>query len=56
MSATPEVPANLPTLAEIGYDLLTTTPFQCFISLIRPFICVGLYALFATLGRWPSWR
>lgn len=53
MSVTAEVPVDLPTLAELGHDLLTTTPFQCFISLIRPFICVGLYTLFATLGWWP---
>ena len=53
MSASVEIPLDLPTLAELGHDLLDTTPTQRFISLTRPFIFVGLYMLFAVLGWWP---
>jgi beta-carotene hydroxylase len=50
---TSSLPAGLPTLAELGHDLLTTTPRQRFYSLIRPFVCAGLYFVFALLGLWP---
>jgi beta-carotene hydroxylase len=53
MSAASELPADLPSLAELGYDLLDTRPTQRLVSLSRPFICVGLYIFFASLGWWP---
>ena len=53
MSASSEIPKDLPALTELGYDLLLTTPRQRFLSLLRPFGCVGLYILFAAWGWWP---
>lgn len=53
MSASSEIPLDLPTLAELGHDLLDTTPTQRFMSLTRPFLFAGLYLLFAMLGWWP---
>lgn len=53
MSARSEIPPDLPSLADLGYDLLTTTNRQRIMTLSRPFICVGLYILFASLGWWP---
>lgn len=47
------VPAGLPTLGELGYDLLETTPTQRVLSLSRPFACAALYFVFAALGWWP---
>ena len=44
---------SLPTVAELGHDLLQTTPWQRFITLMRPFTCVGFYIVFASLGWWP---
>lgn len=53
MSSSSEIPADLPALAELGYDLLATSPSKRFLSMARPFICVGLYGFFAALGWWP---
>lgn len=53
MSARSEIPPDLPTLNDLGYDLLETNDRQRLMALVRPFICVGLYALFAALGWWP---
>jgi beta-carotene hydroxylase len=53
MSARHMVPADLPALPELGHDLLATTLRQRFFTLMRPFICAGLYALFAAWGWWP---
>jgi fatty acid desaturase len=43
---------RLPTLRELGDDLLVTTPRQRWIALARPFIGVALYALAWALGLW----
>lgn len=43
---------GLPTLAELGYDLLASTTRQRFATLVRPFVCVGLYSLVAAAGWW----
>jgi beta-carotene hydroxylase len=48
----PNIPDDLPTLADLGYDLLQTTPRQRFIAIVRPFVCVTLYFVFAALGWW----
>lgn len=53
MNTSPATQVVLPGLAELGYDLLETTPRQRLILLIRPFICAGLYIFFAGLGWWP---
>ncbi len=53
MSTDSNIPPGLPTLAELGHDLLQTTPQQYVITLARPFLCVGLYVVFAALGWWP---
>jgi beta-carotene hydroxylase len=53
MRSLSEIPTGLPTLAELGYDLLETSPPQRWLSLTRPFLCVGLYLLFALLSWWP---
>jgi beta-carotene hydroxylase len=44
--------ARLPTLRELGDDLLVTTPRQRWIALARPFVGVALYALAWALGLW----
>jgi beta-carotene hydroxylase len=46
----PEPPA--PRLAELGSDLLLTTPGQRWWACLRPVLAVGLYALAAWLGWW----
>lgn len=43
---------NLPTLNELGTDLLVTTAAQRYFALARPFIGVAVYALTAYLGWW----
>jgi beta-carotene hydroxylase len=43
---------DLPTLNDLGTDLLTTTPRQRWIALVRPFIGVIVYALAAWCGLW----
>jgi beta-carotene hydroxylase len=43
---------RLPTLRELGDDLLVTTQRQRWIALARPFIGVALYALAWALGLW----
>ncbi len=43
---------QLPTLNELGADLLVTTPQQRRIALIRPFIGLMVYLLAAHLGLW----
>ena len=43
---------RLPTLDELGADLLITTPSQRRIALARPFIGVGIYALAVAFGLW----
>lgn len=42
----------LPTLEQLGLDLLTTTPQQRLIALARPFIGMAAYAAAAYLGLW----
>ncbi|MEM8536081.1 MAG: fatty acid desaturase [Chloroflexota bacterium] len=44
---------HLPSLSDLGEDLLVITPFQCVMTLMMPFVCVGLYILLASLGVWP---
>jgi beta-carotene hydroxylase len=43
---------NLPTLEELGSDLLTTTPHQRRIAFLRPFIGVLIYIVAAHLELW----
>ncbi len=43
---------DLPTLNDLGTDLLTTTPRQRWIALVRPFIGVIAYALAVYFGLW----
>jgi beta-carotene hydroxylase len=43
---------NLPTLDELGADLLLTTPRQCRIALVRPFIGLAAYVAAAHFGLW----
>jgi beta-carotene hydroxylase len=53
MSARSEIPPNLPSLADLGHDLLHTTTRHRLISLSRPFGFVALYIIFAALNWWP---
>jgi fatty acid desaturase len=43
---------RLPTLRELGDDLLITTPRQRWTALVRPFVGVALYALACALDLW----
>jgi beta-carotene hydroxylase len=42
----------LPTLETLGLDLLATSAWQRWMSLVRPFIGVALYIAAAALGLW----
>lgn len=44
---------KLPSLRELGDDLLRVSPLRRVITLALPFICMGGYAVFAWLGWWP---
>lgn len=46
------LPPDLPPLAELGRDLVTTSRFQQAVTLIRPFLCFGAYWLCAMNGWW----
>src|SRR5437868_749137 len=43
---------NLPTLEELGIDLLITTSRQRWIALVRPFIGLAAYAAAVYVGLW----
>jgi beta-carotene hydroxylase len=43
----------MPTLAELGHDLLRITPLQRGLTLATPFICVAVYIAAAHLRLWP---
>ena len=43
---------TLPTLEELGTDLLITTPRQRWIALVRPFVGLAAYAAAVYLGLW----
>ena len=53
MASQSSLPSDLPALADLGYDLLFVTRQQQIIALVRPFLCVVCYWLFAALGWWP---
>jgi beta-carotene hydroxylase len=43
----------LPSLADLGLDLLRINSFQRVVTLATPFICVAVYIIFAHLRLWP---
>jgi beta-carotene hydroxylase len=43
----------LPSLAELGLDLLHISRFQRITSLMIPFLCVAAYVVFASFRLWP---
>ena len=43
---------RLPTLSQLGGDLLRVTPLQLLTTLALPFVAMGCYVLFAW---WPCW-
>lgn len=45
-------PSTLPSLAELGTDLLVTTPRQRIVALARPYLGVAAFALLVWLGWW----
>src|SRR6195952_818669 len=47
----PAVP--MPTIAELGVDLLKTTPLQRVLTLVTPFACVAAYLVLAHYRLWP---
>jgi beta-carotene hydroxylase len=44
---------HMPTLHELGNDLLRVTPLRRLITLLLPFMAMGCYVLFAWLHWWP---
>jgi beta-carotene hydroxylase len=44
---------SLPTIDQLGRDLLYVRPWRCAASLVQPFVCIAVYATFAALGLWP---
>lgn len=46
-------PASLPTIDELGVDLLSVSPARRAITLAIPFACVAAYFVLASLGWWP---
>ncbi len=47
----PEPP--LPSLAELGLDLVRISSARRVVTLVTPFACVAAYVTFASLGLWP---
>src|SRR5690242_9347406 len=43
----------LPSLRDLGLDLLQLTRFQRAPTVFIPFACVAFYAVLASLGSWP---
>jgi beta-carotene hydroxylase len=52
-AGTPRHELSLPKLTELGVDLLHITKFQQITTLTLPFLCVGVYFVFAFFGYWP---
>lgn len=46
-------PPSLPTIHELGQDLLVVPRWRVAVSLAAPFVLVSGYFLAATTGRWP---
>jgi beta-carotene hydroxylase len=44
---------QLPTLRELGEDLLRVSPLRRLTTLVLPFVAMGCYALFAWFRWWP---
>src|SRR5262249_37414912 len=44
---------RLPTISELGEDLLTVSRGRLCTTLASPFLAMGCYAIFAWLGWWP---
>jgi beta-carotene hydroxylase len=49
----PPISPPLPSLADLGLDLLRINPFQRITTLLAPFACVAAYLAFAWLRLWP---
>jgi len=45
-------PVRLPSLDQLGRDLLHVTTAQRFVSILRPLFCVAGYFIFGALGWW----
>jgi beta-carotene hydroxylase len=43
----------IPTLADLGTDLLRISPLQRVLAIIIPFACIGAYIAFAFARLWP---
>ncbi len=54
MSARREPSRIIPSLRELGQDLLRITVRQRVVTLALPFACCGAYFGFAALGWWPA--
>src|SRR5437899_4977837 len=56
MTASPPEPAaqGLPTLAEVGRDLLALPRWRALLSLLLPFVLFGGYVLAASSGWWAA--
>jgi beta-carotene hydroxylase len=50
---TPPDAAQLPPLADLGPDLLHTSPLRRVVTLLTPFACVAAYLAFAHYRIWP---
>src|SRR6476620_11107561 len=51
--AIPSRPSRLPSLHDLGHDLLGLTARQRWLTVARPFACVAAFAVFGGLGWWP---
>jgi beta-carotene hydroxylase len=52
MNGTTESIPPLPTLDQLGRDLLDVSRFRCAVTLAQPFICVAVYAISAHFHLW----
>jgi len=43
---------KLPSLDQLGRDLLHVSKWQRIVSIARPLVCVSAYFIFASLGWW----
>lgn len=53
MMTAPDAQPPLPTLDELGHDLLEVSPIRRVVTLLTPFACVAAYFVFASYRLWP---
>ncbi len=47
-------PVSLPTLSDLGHDLVTLTFLQRFATIVSPLLCVAAFFVSAWYDVWPA--